>query len=229
MLNIEVKRPDVITVMEASDGKVAMNQLRIGTLSADGTSGIPAFTYGKQTSAKKVLNDLLRLTSLTVDFKLSSVPDRLYENGFSFVGMGKVLLNNVCNYLGLEWSIQNNKLKLFPIGENDGISVVSLSPTCGLIGSPQRDNIDNKQFTKKEVNVTYGKTTTVLGKKIRQRISGGWKIKALLQPDVEPGNVIVVESDEIPTGSQFRVVEIEHAGDTYGQEWTSTIYARLIS
>jgi mannose-6-phosphate isomerase class I len=98
-----------------------------------------------------------------------------------------------------------------------------------LVGSPIRDNIDNKEYTKKEVTAIFGKTTTALGKQIRKRISGGWKIKALLQPNIEPGNVIVVESDEIPAGSKFRVIEVEHIGDTHGPDWTSTIYARLMA
>lgn len=228
LVNIELKRPDAITTIEASDGYIAMNQLRIGTVPPSGIGGIPAFTYGKQTSAKKVLHDILKISGLTVKYNINSIPDRLYANGFSFIGMGKVLLDNVCNYLGLEWSIQNNCIKLFPVDTSDGISIVSLSPTCGLIGSPERSNIDNKELTKKELGMVTGKSTTALGKKIKKRIGGGWKIKALLQPEVEPGNIIMVESDEIPFGTQLRVIEVEHVGDTHGQDWTSTIYAKVM-
>jgi hypothetical protein len=222
LVTIETKRPDVITTIEAMDGKLAMNQLRIGT------GNIPAFTYGKKTSAKRILKDIIKISGVDSHYNDSIVPDRLYENGFAFVGMGKVLLDNVCNYLGLIWSIQNNTLKLIASGSSDGITVVSLSSSSGLIDSPDKINTDSKEFTKKERNTISGKETTVLGKKVLKKIGGGWKIRALLQPSIEPGNVIMVASDEIPDGSKFRVIEIEHSGDTYGQDWMSTITARIL-
>ena len=142
--------------------------------------------------------------------------------------MGKVLLDNVCNYLGLQWSIQNNIIKIFPAGASTGITAVSLSPTSGIIESPQKENIDNKEFTKKENNAISGQSISVSGTRVKRLAGDGWKIKALLQPDVEPGSVIVAESAEIPSGSRLRVIEVEHSGDTHGPEWTSTIITRIM-
>jgi hypothetical protein len=222
LVSSEIKRPDVVTTIEAMDGKLAMNQLRIGTLA------IPAFTYGKKTSAKRVLKDVIRASGLDTHYNDGIVPDKLYENGFAFIGMGKVLLDNVCNYLGLIWSIQNNTLKLLASGSSDGAAIMSLSSSSGLIGSPEKINVDSQEFTKKERNAMSGKETTALGKKVFKKIGGGWKIRTLLQPTVEPGSVIEVSSEEIPSGSHFRVIEVEHSGDTHGQEWTSLITARLM-
>ena len=219
---MEIKRPDILTTLDVMDGKLAMNQLRIGT------GLIPAFTYGKKTSAKKVLKDVIKISGIDAHYNDTIVPDRLYENGFAYVGMGKVLLDNVCNYLGLVWSIQNNTLKLLASGSSEGISIVRLSPSSGLIGSPEKINTDSQEFTKKERNTISGKEVSVLGKKILKKIGGGWKIRALLQPTIEPGNVIEVSCNEIPEGSKFRIIEIEHNGDTHGQDWTSTITARIL-
>jgi hypothetical protein len=204
-IDISKPRPEVITTIEANDGEKIFNQFKIPC---------PGFvgSYRGGIDAKKVLKDLVSASGLeTKHINWNLIVSRNYISGFCFVGMGKVLLNNLCNYLGLEYSIQNNQLKLFPSGKSDGARIVSLTPETGLIGSPERLS---------DVNMDSFVMNTKRNKKEKKH-NPGWKVKSLLQPAIEPGSIIQVTSEEIKTPTQFRVVEVTHTGDTHGSDWTS--------
>jgi len=191
-------KPDILTIIEARDGVTSIRQLRLSV------------SYKNGTSAKKVLKDILNKTGLPLkNFEMSSIIDKQYVNGFSFVGMGRVLLNNVCLYLGLDWSIQNDEIKLQRTGMTDETKIVQLSASSGLIGSPERVlNISHKSKQKNAIK--------------------GWKIKSLLMPQIEPGNLIFVQSKEIPIGATFKVIEVHHIGDTHGNDWTTEMVTVIL-
>jgi hypothetical protein len=65
-------------------------------------------------------------------------------------------------------------------------------------------------------------------KKKEKKHVAGWKIKALLQPTIEPGSVVAIRSIEIPTETHFRVVEVTHTGDTHGNDWTTSMNVEAI-
>jgi len=215
--NISIERPNVITKIEAQDGKIAMNQLKF------------SITYQAGTFAVKILKDILARTSLDIKhIDWSKIVDKQYKNGFCFQGDAKVLLTNICNYLGVEWSIQNNQMKLLPVGKADTAKIIYLTPETGLIGSPEKLRDDSlalygSQLRKKEMIKIVGAT----GKKYRKSIGGGYKIKCLLQPFIEPGTVVQVKSSTI-NDVQFRVVEVEHVGDTHGNDWHTIVNAMAI-
>ena len=209
--SINIERPNVITKIEAQDGKFAMNQLKF------------SITYQAGTFAIKILKDILNKSGLDIKhIDWTQLTDKQYKNGFCFQGDAKVLLTNVCNYIGAIWSIQNNQMKITPVNGTDTAQIIYLTPETGLIGSPEKLLDDSlalygvlrKKETSKEVGVT--------GRKYRQTVGGGYKFKCLMQPFVEPGSVIQVKSDSIDN-LKFRVVEVEHVGDTHGNDWQSII------
>jgi len=217
LTTINIERPNVLTKIEAQDGKIAMNQLKL------------SISYQAGTFAVKILKDILSRTALDVKhIDWSKIVDKQYKNGFCFQGDAKVLLTNVCNYLDTEWSIQNNQMKIIPVGKADTAKIIYLTPETGLIGSPEKLRDDSialygTQQRKKEVLKVVGAT----GKKYRKSIGGGYKIKCLLQPFIEPGSVVQVKSGAI-NDVQFRVVEVEHVGDTHGNDWYSLVNAMVI-
>jgi hypothetical protein len=170
-----------------------------------------SLSYKDGTSAKKVLKDVLNKSGLPLrPFDMSKIADKQYVNGFSFIGMGKELLSRVCTYLGLEWSIQNDEIKLVVSGKGDDTRIIQLNPGSGLVGSPKRIA---------DISGSHKKGYT----KIQ-----GWKILSLLVPQMEPGSLVFVQSKEIPMGQMFRVVELTHRGDTHGDSWiTETVVAEL--
>ena len=212
LTTIAIERPNAITKIEAQDGKTAMNQLKFSISYQAGSFGV------------KILKDILSRTAIdTKHIDWTKIHDKQYKNGFCFQGDAKVLLTNVCNYLGAIWSIQNNQMKITPTTGSDTAKIVYLTPETGLIGSPEKLKDDaialyGTQNKKKNTIKAVGAT----GKKYRKSIGGGYKFKCLLQPFIEPGSVIQVKSEEIDN-VKFRVVEVEHVGDTHGNDWHSLV------
>ena len=218
LTNTEVKRPEVITTLEALDGLKAINELKFPSANYRATYS------GENVSAKRVLQDVVKQVALPLaNTNWRSIADKQYRKGFAFVGAGRVLLTNVCVYLGLEWSVQNNELKLVPVNASDELQVVSLDPTNGLIESPQRlQDASSYLHAKKDSRSAVGKSTPAAGKVQKKKVLGGLKVRCLLRPEVDPGNIVQIASERFPQ-ALYRVVEVEHTGDTHGNDWTTTM------
>lgn len=126
----------------------------------------------------------------------------VFANGYSAYGKVARHLDVVLKTIGFEWSIQDRALQVLNTGGTTQEQAVFLSPSTGLIGSPQHGSGDGKS---------------------PQKNAGVVKVKALLQPLVRPGSKISVQSNGL-TGI-LRVISVEHQGDTHGDDWTSDIEA----
>ncbi len=192
----KISRPqegaDIITKFECSDGSKAITDIR------------KALSYKEGISAKKILEDIVKLFPLANKsaVEIPDVEDVQYTNAFSDIGRLADILDKVTNTLALEWSIQNNELKIIRAGGNDGTRAVKLTPSTGMIGSPERIN---------DIN---------LGGQVLKGVAG-WKVTSLLQPRIEPNGIISMESKEIEAGSQFKVISVQHKGDTHSNNWFS--------
>lgn len=218
LVSVSIEKPLVLTNIEANDGERGINELKF----------YPPLSYKSGTWAKRVLRDVSNKTGLGQKFiDWSKIPDRQYKNGFAFQGSAKVLFNNLCNYLGLNWSIQDNQLKFTVVGKTDGAPILNLTPETGLLSSPIRLN-DIKAamygtLSKQEkLEAGLQKLKGETGKKYSEKVSGGYEIKCLLQPVAEPGGVVQVTAEGIDK-KQFRILEVEHTGDTHGAEWNSKL------
>lgn len=60
--------------------------------------------------------------------------DKPLTSGYSFSGLVREMLTEVTQDLGLEWSIQDNELHIFPRGEHSKVQAVVLNQRTGLIG-----------------------------------------------------------------------------------------------
>jgi hypothetical protein len=54
----------------------------------------------------------------------------------------------------------------------------------------------------------------------------GYKVKSLLQPQLEPGGYVQLKTESI-LGEFFRIEELTHTGDTDGSEWHTEITLRF--
>jgi len=161
--------------------------------------------YPAGTSAKTILNDVARISGLTS----ANLPDnnRTHANGFSFTGLARDVLTKCAKLLGVDWSIQNDTLKCVPVNQSDNSRVQVLSVDTGLIESPVK--IGNIDPTKQSTSID------------------GWKVTHLLLPSVEPGNKIVIKSQSL-SSEVYSVATIEHNGDNFGDDWSSTLEVQEI-
>jgi hypothetical protein len=185
--------PDWITKMESNDGENDLNNKKV------------TLKYKEGTGAKQVLNDLINTFGIPKDF-ISNLTDIQFGKGFSFEGMAKDAFNKLANKLGFNWSIQDRKLQIIKNGDSTDKPVIFLSPKSGLIGSPEYlEDLSDSQ----DAGATDKRP--------------GWRVNSLLYPGATIGGKIEIESQEIKKGSIFKIINIEHAGDTHGNDWNTSL------
>lgn len=186
--------PDIVTEFELGDGAP---EIRDTTISVG---------YDKGVKSTQVLNDVS--TKMGTPLVLAKdLPERIWENGLSYFGSARTLLDKVTKGTGLEWSIQNGDLQVIKQGMVTTRKGIVLSADSGLIGSPERER-KSKDGTA-EVKDTSKKKTSV---KTATKHYDGWSVKTLLLPQLNPGDRVKLESRSVD--GVFRVQEIKHRGDS---------------
>jgi hypothetical protein len=122
-----------------------------------------------------------------------------FVQGYTASGPSVREMDRVMRAAGLEWSIQDGRLQILTKRGTSDDSAIVLSPSTGLIGSPDHGAPEK---------------------------SGGpsvLKAKALLQAGIRPGRTLKLDTAALR--GFYRVEKVTHEGDTHGQEWHSTIEA----
>lgn len=122
-----------------------------------------------------------------------------FLNGITLSGRTRDEMDKLAKSAGFQWSIQNGELLMQLPNEGSQESAVLLSPSTGLIGSPERV-IDEKR-----------KSAVII------------RARSLLQPKIRPGRLIEVESSQI--SGVFKTEKVSHSGDSAGGEYQSEIEA----
>ena len=123
------------------------------------------------------------------------------RGGYSHVGGVGTALDDMVEQVNAVWSIQNGEILILESGQPIPGEVALISPESGMIGSPEP--IDEE-----------------LGfDDIGGEPRFGYTVRTLLQPQIEPGQQVRIESADVR--GLFRVEEIEHKGDTHGPDFES--------
>lgn len=153
------------------------------------------------------LRDVIQYCADTLGIGIGNVLDQLSDRGLDRVGNtfpeGVVLhgyvyrrLTEALRSAGLSWSIQDGVLQVLQRGQALQRSAVLLSADHGMLDSPE-----------------VGKNGIVT-------------VRALLQPDLVPGQLVHIDS-RVVTGD-FRIERGEYTGDTRGDEWTASLDVRMV-
>jgi hypothetical protein len=185
---------DIITEFELGDGA---QEIRDTTVSVG---------YNKGIKSTQVLNDVSKKMGLPLTLP-SNAPTRTWNNGLSYHGPARTLLDKVTKGTGLEWSIQNGNLQVIEHGMVTTRQGILISQDSGMVGSPERERLA-KAHTHKQSKTPGGET----GQPIIEPDYDGWKVKSLLQPTLNPGDRIKLEAQFV-TGV-YRIEQIKHEGDS---------------
>lgn len=196
---------DCITTLDLADGTVALRD------------SYCSLSYVPGTSAKTIIQRCANEMGVPVVYGDDVGELESYKNGFSFYGQAKDALTEICNALGLSWSIQNNILNIILAGGTSTNRGLVFSPQSGLVGVPER--ITQAEYKSNKSNPQ--KTQKEKAKKEEPREKAGWKINTLLVPSVNPADMVKVESKWI-TG-WFRVEKVSHRGDYNGNNWGTSM------
>jgi len=216
---------DWVTELELDDGLIAYRDSKFSTSFAPGAKGV----------------DVLRQVADKFGIAVGKLPDaieqKIYPNGFSFVGRARDAMAKVCNYLGLEWSIQNQTIQVLKKGGSRERTAIVISPETGMIKSPQleaktmSDKLAAKQgLTTNSAGVVTKKSDklTVRGDPPKDRLEvQGYKVETLLQPTILPGDVVKIKAEGID--NWFKVEKCTAQGDTHGDEWVTELSVRFVN
>lgn len=170
-------------------------------------------SYGAGVTLRQVLNDAARSMQLELPKALvtSTDLDQQFANGFSMSGWTRDELTRLLAPYGYAWSVQSGQLQILRdedvSPETERLITGGVDGT-GIIGSPELGS----SYTKAGKLVKGGKPKLT--------------VSCLLYPEITPGGRIRVESPDL--NGSFRVQQVQHTGDTYGPEWTSTIEAKAL-
>ena len=165
--------------------------------------------YGPGTRCGQVLRDVVsalgigegNLSEFEAAFQLRTGAST-FADGYVAHGRASRILNDLLRGAGLRWSVQNGALQILRSGAPLQTQEIVLSSDTGLVGSPTWDDQGHR---------TGGARGVV-------------SAKCLIQPGVEPGRKVRIESRDI-TGD-FEVRKVAYNGDTRGQDWYATIEGR---
>lgn len=163
-------------------------------------------TFEKGSRLKDIVRGVtqdLGLDDLNLSF--ANVPDQVFSKGYQISELSKNALDTLADIGGFEWSVQDRAIKIQSAGQGVLRQTVSLSKETGLIDSPKK--------------ITFSES----GKGEEK----GWEIRALLQPTIQPGDLIKIDSAIIGSGAFFKVEDLRHTGDTHGQEWNTTMRVKI--
>lgn len=114
---------DWVTRLEADDGGKALRT----TLSE---------SFGPKTTESAIIRAIAKKLGVKLG-KLQGLSDSAVGRGRQLSGPAKHELDALCKSRGLRWSIQDGVLQVLPIGEPLNGEAVLLSPSTGLVGSPE--------------------------------------------------------------------------------------------
>ena len=193
---------DVLDIVTEHEGRDIVTVVTLG----DGVEYMKAlkdaYAFAPGTSAKDIITKIAKQAGITLK-SIVGIDDESYANGFSEMGPLSDILDKLVGKLGATWSFQNNELQITPTLGHNGSPVFNLSKSTGMIGSPTRD-VDTSAATPAPQ-------------------SDGWKVRALLRPELGPGDRVQIESDVVDVGGLYHIQEVTHAGDTRQGDFTSTL------
>lgn len=179
---------DKFVEITCSDGYIPLSQKKL------------SLSFNSGATTKQILSKIISELNLTKgDYE--SIPDFVYEQGFSFVGSPSSILTKILERIKYEWTIINNVLVISKNNIPSTTTIMQLiSEETGMIGKPTR-------FFSKPVKK----------KKDTNKLIDGWKIKCLILPSLQPKMLINVKSEDV--SGVFLIKNIKFSGDTHGSEW----------
>ena len=189
--------PEVETIIEVADGARAIK------------TNLFSESFAKGSTLRQVIEKAVKQFGLPEKTRLSlvNIPNVSFLSGYAFEGYTADLMDQLCLDNGLQWSVQNNELKIYLKSSTDRSKIVKTI----LIGSP-------KHVVAKETKSSAETATSFTG----------WEFKTLLLPQAEPGGNILLSSLDVFPEVQLKIKEVKHTGDTHGEDWTSTIKGEVI-
>ncbi|CUI29335.1 phage protein [Achromobacter xylosoxidans] len=198
------EQPDVVTELVVKDGYTEVRDTAI------------SIGLGPGAQASAIIRDIARQMGLPL-VMADDVPDRRWQQGFSFYGAARTALHKVTQGTGLEWSIQNQQLQVVQRRGTTRRQAVVLAADTGLLGFPERTREAAREKAKVKDQTTGDNVNLVSAQQQRD----GWRVQSLLLPTLNPGDLVKLESKSVE--AFLRVEGLQHSGDSAGGNWQTEL------
>jgi hypothetical protein len=162
-------------------------------------NNVISLSFIENTPLSSVINALIAKINLPIRFVDYDKSIKL-KGGYSFIGSVSEALDQLGEQFSFNWSIQNGEIQILNKNKSTGKQIIFLSSTTGLVDNPEE---------------------VILTKDLKKRVNSEYKVVSLLQPQIEVGDLIQIESKLL--NGQYKINELEHKGDTRGNEWYTTM------
>ncbi|MFY3196764.1 phage protein [Achromobacter xylosoxidans] len=196
--------PDVVTELAVKDGYTEVRDTAV------------SIGLGPGAQASAIIRDVARQMGLPL-VMADDVPDRRWQQGFSFYGAARTALHKVTQGTGLEWSIQNQQLQVVGRRGTTRRKAVVLAADTGLIGYPER----TREAAREKARVRDSQTNDDMRLVSARQQLDGWRVTSLLLPTINPGDLVKLESRTVQAFQ--RVEAVRHYGDSAGGDWQSEL------
>lgn len=219
-----VEGPDQITTIFVKDSVVALRDSKIN------------LTFKPGSSALDALKAIAGSFGLPIRQNLD-ITDVVLPRGLAFNGRVRNAMDEICQFLGLEWSAQGSEIQIIKKGGVYSDQAVLLSASTGLIGSPKPEakQMTDKAAAKKGIKYgqdgvrRYTKTDPTAKIKERQMYDvEGYNVESLFNSAIYPGAVVVLEARGIDNKT-FRVEECTYSLDSHGDDFKVSAKLRFPS
>jgi hypothetical protein len=198
------EQPDIVTELIVKDGFTEIRDTAV------------SIGLGPGAQASTIIRDIARQMGLPL-VMADELPDRRWQQGFSFYGAARTALHKVAQGAGLEWSIQNQQLQVVQRRGTTRRQAVVLAADTGLLGYPER----TREAAREKARVKDKRTGDDVNLVSAQQQRDGWRVTSLLLPTINPGDLVKLESRSVE--SFQRVEAVRHTGDSEGGDWQSEL------
>lgn len=185
------------------------------TAAAQAAISIPATSFTGTTDVATIMSGLARQMGLS--FENNGISIKISNPYFS--GSGRAQVQKCAKWANIEWTIENNKLAIWPKGGNRNTpNIPTISPETGMISYPSFTQQGIIVKTVFNPQITFGSLI-----KVESSVLRGISAAAAANPRPNAGGGI----NKVPFPTQWAVNQIDHALDSqepHGQ-WMSTVYA----
>jgi hypothetical protein len=195
---------DVTSVINKYQPPDTVTELLCGTAAFALASSISKESFAPGTNSNQIIDKLVKNLGFTLkntDYKENNYT---IKNGMAITGKTKDALKTVLDKADLQMSMVDDKAQIVKKGKPNFDVVYEYTPQTGLIGIPEKIQ------------------TTGLDQTLDTQPTAQYQIKVLLNPRLNPGGRIKINSREIHD-AVYRIESIQHQGDTRGDEWLSTL------
>lgn len=155
--------------------------------------------FPKNTTYRQVITSVANSMGMVVPPALAKDPqfDKKIIAGYAAEGPAQKELTRLLAPFGYEWSIQDGSLRILGQDKAESNGPLPIDEQHGMIGTPE---FGSPPRSGKQPHMTC---------------------RLLLYPELTPGEQVLLKSKA--KSGLFKLIKVEHSGDTGGGDWTTTI------